>query len=270
MEYGHYTITNKHPITIDSRKLVFESKVHYYGSSTPNTGNLVDKLIREAAVDCKLDLIKIHTVYDTRATCSLPGLDDKVKAAHYDSDMRIDKLELALPCKRLGTSQWSVATKDGITVNYHYTLAVYHEDPQDTDRFNENIVAEYLIRWQTEFRGLKYQQAINTIRDSHYRKIKPLVPSVLGPNAPLIIERVLFHNWGHVYYQSLCRLIDRYPLWDRLCLGLLLGGIGPGIVWTIGSQMIIFKFCDSLCDYEDDLGYKDYKLFFRTRPTHDH
>lgn len=73
-----------------------------------------------------------------------------------------------------------------------------------------------------------------------------------------MIERVLFWDWGHVYYQSLCLLIDRYPFCYRLGLGLLLGGIGPGLVWTIGSQLIMFKFHDSLHDYEDDLGYMDY------------
>lgn len=158
---GHYTIKNKHPVTIDSRKLVFESQLHYYGSSAPNTGNLVDRLIREAAVNCKLDQIKVHTVHETRATCSLPGLDkEKIKEAHHNPDIDIDELELALPCKRIGTNEFSVTTKDGISVRYHYALAAYQEEPQDTICLDESIFRQHLNRWRTEFRGLKYYHAV--------------------------------------------------------------------------------------------------------------
>lgn len=246
----NYTIKNWHPVTIDTHKLVLESKLRYYGPTVYQDSSLIDKLIQEATTDCKLDQIKIDTIYDDKATCTLPGLDERVKAAH--SHVQVLELELALPCVKLGSrdnrDRW-ITTKDGITIRYCYDLAHYQDQDQGANCLSEKTFEGYLDQWRNEFSKLNFRQAVDAIVDRRYCVIKSHAQSISG--GPLVIQEIQF--WcKSSHYRSVNRLMSQYPFWFRLGLGLLLGGMGPGLVWVISSQVIMLRFYANIHIYENE------------------
>ena len=246
----NYTIKNRHPVTIDTHKLTLESKLRYYGPTVYQDGGLIDKLIQEATINCKLDQIKIDTIYDDKATCTLPELEERVRAAH--SRAQVLELELALPCAKLGSrdrrDRW-ITTKDGITIRYCYALARYQDQDQGANRLSEKTFEEYLDQWKNEFSKLNFQQAVDAMVDRRYCVIKPHTQSISG--GPLVIQEIQFWCKGS-HSRSVNRLMNQYPFWIRLGLGLLLGGMGPGLVWAISSQAIMLRFYANIRTYENE------------------
>ena len=245
------TLASQHLVqTKSGQKFRLESKLQYRGAAKALSTNAVDAIIQEAVTNRNFDQIPIDRDWRSdRFEVSIPEIDKKIESeCAVTPHLRLNKFQLELPCVTIDRVEPWVSTAEGISWHAMYTLAYQQIDHSQAIPHMDKILARvYADQWRTEFEHITFDQAIKAIDNKPYNRV------ILATDSHLLIQHVSY--WcNNPYYQTTTRLMDKFPFLYRLCFGLVVGGLGPGLVWAVCTQAIMLRFYFNFTDQEEDWG----------------
>lgn len=149
---------------------------------------------------------------------------------------------LAPPYYELGNDKSYVRTKDKVALQYDCTLfSQYLESKSDTDHESVDqtkMFESHMKTWKKEIQTRTYRFfLVNYHADD--LKVIPLPANQFA----LQEARVFRFDSNQRFIGTLCA---ENPAMPQLAIGLLLGGIGPGLVWFAGCRLLLRNSCDNL------------------------